>query len=75
MAPRERYGKALSGADIVCAVANPSTHTSPKATHEVAFFVSGGGPHYIYIHPIPDDPLTPFPDNLLTSFHIYARKG
>ena len=39
----EQYGKALSGADFVCVVANPSTPTK-KQSERVAFFV---------LHPLP----------------------
>ena len=51
----EQYGKALSGADFVCVVANPSTPTNEKAIQEGCFLFCGSySPNYIYIP-------TPFP--------------
>ena len=37
----EQRGKALSGADFVCAVANPSTPTKQKAIREGCFLFCG----------------------------------
>ena len=43
----EQYGKALSGADFVCAVANPSTPTK-KQSERVVFFCFTSSPTHIF---------------------------